>query len=165
MTIAMPYESLAERLGITVASARKLVLRRRWARSTGNSGRTVVLVPEEFLQRRATDSPSPSPTDSHGDSPTDSPSLGPDARALIALLQGRVAELDGEVKELRPKAARAEVLEALLAAEQARVEEWKLVSDRSPHRLKCWPLDAPGGHGGGGHDGSLQLQRSEADDV
>jgi hypothetical protein len=59
MTIAMPYESLAERLGITVASARKLVLR----------------------------------------------------------------------------------------------------------RLKCWPLDAPGGHGGGGHDGSLQLQRSEADDV
>jgi hypothetical protein len=34
------------------------------------------------------------------------------------------------VKEPRPKAARAEVLEALLAAERARVEEWQAVSDR-----------------------------------
>jgi hypothetical protein len=62
MTVAMTYESLAERLGINVASTRKLVLRRRWARSTGNNGCTVVQVPEEFLQCR-------------DDGPTDSPSL------------------------------------------------------------------------------------------
>jgi hypothetical protein len=53
-----------------------------------------------------------------------------DARALIALLQGRVAELDTEAKQGRAALARVGVLEALLEAERARVEEWKAVADR-----------------------------------
>src|SRR5829696_5087052 len=61
-----------------------------------------------------------------------------DARALtvllesrVAELQGRVAELDTEAKEGRAALARVSVLEALLEAERARVEEWKAVADRN----------------------------------
>ena len=61
-----------------------------------------------------------------------------DARALtvllesrVAELQGHVAELDTEAKEGRAALARVSVLEALLEAERARVEEWKAVADRN----------------------------------
>lgn len=51
-TVALTYEEIAERLGITVPSARRLVIRKRWSKSKGNDGLAVVQVPEEFLQRR-----------------------------------------------------------------------------------------------------------------
>jgi hypothetical protein len=145
-TLALSYDELADRLGITVASARRLVLRRRWSKGRGNDGRAIVQVPEEFLERRS-DSPSGSPADDTPDAvapvapavvATD-PEPSADARALLDMLQSRVAELDSEVKEARAtvtaltaelsaKTTRAEVLDALLQAEKRRGDE--LAADR-----------------------------------
>jgi hypothetical protein len=51
-TVAMSYDDLAERLGISVPSARRLVQRRRWSKSLGNGGKAVVQVPDDFLSQR-----------------------------------------------------------------------------------------------------------------
>jgi hypothetical protein len=136
-TIALSYDELADRLGITVASARRLVLRRRWSKGKGNDGRAIVQVPTDFLERRS-DSLSDSPADDTPDTATTALATvlptnqepGTEARALLDLLQARVAELDSEVKELRPRAARADVLEAQLEAEKRRGEELKADRDR-----------------------------------
>jgi hypothetical protein len=52
-------------------------------------------------------------------------------QAHVGELQGRVAELDGEVKDLRPKAARFDVLEKQLQAEQNRAAELRELLDRA----------------------------------
>ena len=43
------YDTLAERLGISRDSARKLAMRRRWNRVPGNDGHTRVSVPVDAL--------------------------------------------------------------------------------------------------------------------
>src|SRR3954452_25475844 len=49
-TTALTYEELAARTGMSLASARRLVHRRRWRKAKGNYGRAVVQVPDEFLE-------------------------------------------------------------------------------------------------------------------
>ena len=51
-TLALSYDEIARRLGITIASARRLVHRRRWQKTRSNDGRALVQVPVEFLDSR-----------------------------------------------------------------------------------------------------------------
>ena len=55
-TLALSYDELAKRLGITIASSRRLVHRRRWMKAKGNDGRALVQIPVEFLDSRPDDS-------------------------------------------------------------------------------------------------------------
>lgn len=60
-TISLTYDELAERLGITGASARNLVRRRKWKRVPGNDGKARIAVPEDEIEgatRGGTDGPS-----------------------------------------------------------------------------------------------------------
>lgn len=150
-TRALTYPELAEAIGRSEIAARSMAKRNRWRRMLGNDGRARVVVPIEILERlqeKAASRP-----DSGSDHEPDlgavaGPDHGSDARALIAVLesrvselQGRVAELDAEAKQGRAALARVDVLEALLDTERKRVEEvrqterqraeeWKLVADR-----------------------------------
>src|SRR5215207_9332352 len=49
-TTALTYEELAARTGMSLASARRLVHRRKWRKAKGNDGRAVVQVPDDFLE-------------------------------------------------------------------------------------------------------------------
>src|ERR671926_224847 len=51
-TLALTYDDLAQRLGITAPSVRRMVYRHRWHKTRGNDGRTLVHVPEEYFARR-----------------------------------------------------------------------------------------------------------------
>lgn len=154
-TRSLTYPELAEAIGRSEIAARSMVKRNRWRRMVGNDGRTRVLVPFEDLEKvrsKTASRPDPGP-DTGSDqgsvrTPADPPDHGPDARALIAVLearigelQGRVAEMDTEVKEGRVAVARVAALEAMLDAERKRaeeireterqrVDEWKAVADR-----------------------------------
>src|SRR5215212_493527 len=103
---------MADALGITKASARVHARRRRWPRRPGNDGRARIGVPEEEIAARTV------PESSFLSAPRNNAELTADARALIALLEGRVSELTAESKEARAtidalaaKAARVDVLE------------------------------------------------------
>src|SRR4051812_5286084 len=48
-TRLLTYAELADALGITTASAKRLAIRRRWAKQPGNDGRSRVVVPVERL--------------------------------------------------------------------------------------------------------------------
>lgn len=52
MTEVMTYKELAERLDIKLASARRMVMRKRWPKVKGNDGETRVTVPLEVLDKR-----------------------------------------------------------------------------------------------------------------
>lgn len=138
----MTYDEAATALGRSPEAVRQLCKRKRWKRTIGNDGRARISVPEEDLAAlRTPDDPRPSDRTTPGRSPDtaeDVSAPNPDARALLALLQahvgelqGRVAELDGEVKDLRPKAARVDVLEKQLQAEQNRAAELRELLDRA----------------------------------
>src|SRR4051812_17342595 len=51
-TKLLTYPELAEALGITPASAKRLAQRRRWPKQPGNDGRARVIVPVERLERQ-----------------------------------------------------------------------------------------------------------------
>jgi hypothetical protein len=137
---SLTYDELAQRLGITRQSARQLAMRKRWTRKPGNDGMARVSVPFEALTHleagRATRKPTgadtgkPTGTEAGIEARNDTPDQGSDARALIAVLesriselQGRVADLDVEAKQGRAALARVDVLEALLDAERKRLVE------------------------------------------
>src|SRR3954451_2243374 len=48
-TTALTYEELATRTGMSLASARRLVHRRKWRKAKGNDGRALVQAPNDFL--------------------------------------------------------------------------------------------------------------------
>jgi hypothetical protein len=111
-TLALSYDELAKRLGITIASSRRLVHRRRWMKARGNNGRALVQIPVEFLDSRPDDSRSDSPNghhrDSHQDSPDDSPNGISEVLARLTAAQAELVEMarrlgaaEGEVERLR----------------------------------------------------------------
>lgn len=51
MTQVMTYKELAERLDIKLASARRLVMRKKWNKNKGNDGETRINVPLDALKR------------------------------------------------------------------------------------------------------------------
>ncbi len=141
----LTYPELAEALGRSEEAARQLAKRRRWRRIISNEdGRARVAVPMEFLDApRPPVEPRTADRSNPGRPEVDHPAVeteaAGDARALIAFLEARVAEMSGELREARSdlrtahttvaeltaQAARVEGLEALLAAERERIEELK----------------------------------------
>ncbi len=49
-TVRVTYAELAKARGVSIAAARKLVLRHRWQKQIGNDGLTHVLVPVSFME-------------------------------------------------------------------------------------------------------------------
>jgi hypothetical protein len=136
-TKPLTYAELAEALGITPASAKRLAIRRGWPKQLGNDGKARVMVPLERLERPVSDDDTSEATGEAASDSTGDDTSGDtrDARALIAFLEARVTDLQSEAKEARAtiadltgKAGRVDVLEALLEAEKRRAEE--LRSDR-----------------------------------
>jgi hypothetical protein len=114
-TIILTYQELAARLNIDVPSARRRVLRSRWARSRGNDGRARVAVPISVLARDGADVGSDVPLDDPSDDGRDD---GSDVTtdSLIATLQ---RALDRE----RTRADRSDERERQLMAEIASLRE------------------------------------------
>jgi hypothetical protein len=123
-TVAMTYEELAERLRISVPSARRLVLRRRWRKGRGNDGRSVVQVPEEFLQRR---------DDSRADVTPDDPLTAPPADPVTVAEPAGMADLLARLAAVQDKliemARRQGASEAEANALKAQVEEVRTERD------------------------------------
>ena len=119
-TVALSYGELATRLGITVASARRLVHRRRWTKTKGNDGLALVQVPVEFLDGRPCDSPDGNQHDSHQDSPDASP--GDNVAELLARLTAAHAELIEMARRLGAAEGEVERLRGDLAIERERAE-------------------------------------------
>src|SRR5919199_6734864 len=102
----MTYEELAAALGRSPEAVRQLAKRKRWRRIIGNDGKARVVVPVEYLDMaRPPDVPRSSDRTTPERPPTDRPDadaeLTGDARTLIAMLQARITELGGELKEAR----------------------------------------------------------------
>ena len=116
----LTYDDMAERLGITADSARRLATRHKWPRRPGNDGRALVAVPAERLDRPH----DPRPDAGADDGLDDGHDVGRDARALIGYLERRVGELAEELAQSRRVAedARAEARDARLAADALRVQ-------------------------------------------
>ena len=136
-TLALSYDEIASRLGITTASARRLVQRRRWQKGKGNDGRAVVQVPVEFLGRRGDsrqDSPDGEPHDSRSGSPSDSPTVS-DLIARLAAAQAalldttcRLGMAEGAVAALHETVA---ALKAALASSEDRAAQIRDERDRA----------------------------------
>jgi len=138
MTVAMSYEMLAERLNITVASARRLVLRKRWKKTRGNEdGRTIIQVPEEFLARRddsRADSPSDSPTDSH----TDDAATVPETVRVTDILTRHIDRLEQELVTAKERAAEADALAGQVEALKAVAEELRRSREQTEADRDHW---------------------------
>lgn len=145
-TRLMTYAELGEAIGRSEPAARAMAIRKHWRRVLGNDGKARVAVPIETLEKlraqaaaRADDQPEDQANTEADDRPDPLPDGSADARALIAMLETRVAEVTSEIKETRAdlkvaqtviaeltaQAARVEGLEALLAAERERIAEAK----------------------------------------
>lgn len=95
MTEVMTYKELAERLDIKLASARRLVMRKKWSKNKGNDGQTRIVVPLDALQRR-----DDNPNDSHDDQRNDSE---------IKVLQAKLEALAEIISAERRRADAAEL--------------------------------------------------------
>jgi len=151
----LTYDEMADALGITKASARVHARRRRWPRRPGNDGRARIGVPEEEIAARTVpessslSAPSNAPRSAPKKAPRSNTELTADARALIALLEGRVSELTAESKEARAtinafaaKAARVDVLESQIESLNARVAVERECADRERQLLEKAVADA-----------------------
>ena len=152
-TKLMTYAEYADAIGRSLAAGRAICLRKRWKRIIGNDGLARVAVPLDALAKppRKHALPAPLPEAVSEGLPAPLPDASADARALIALLeeriaelQDRVSELDSEVKEgraelrqahatisdLTVKAARTEALELILAAQTETTDNLRAERDR-----------------------------------
>ena len=138
-TVALTYDQIAERLGISVDSARRHVLRKRWRKSRGNDGRSIVQVPADFLEEHdgRKDGPADSPADAGTDDgtsvvptvlPTDTMAvLMTDMASRLAAAQDELAEMarqlgaaEGELKAVTVERDR---LLDLLRQERERLDQ------------------------------------------
>ena len=116
--LAMTYEALASRLGIAIPSARRLVLRKRWRKTTGNDGRAIVHVPEDFLSGRLIDDPpTVPPIDPEAVVPIDPETAV--LQAKVTMLLERIAELRTEIDRERGERHRERERSDRLARELA----------------------------------------------
>jgi hypothetical protein len=144
-TRPMTYDEVAATFGIARTSARQLVQRRRWMKRKGNDGKVRADVPLEAL---------PTPDEvlremPHEDAQEALHEASRDA-PQTHLLRHLIERLEAEVAELRPKAAerdaavaQVDALQAIIAVERQRVEEWKAVADRWAMQAERLALTAP----------------------
>jgi len=149
--LTLTYDELSERLKRSPDATRQLVRRRRWRRMTGNDGKARVVVPVEELEAirppdvattTGVDDVATLPGHTQDALPKPPPPPSEDARALIAVLESRISELQGrvteladELKEARPRSARLDTLEALLAAERGHAADLKAERDKLLERV------------------------------
>jgi len=93
-TELLTYRELADRIGVKLDSARRMVRRRGWHRVNGNDGQVRVQVPMEAL---------PSSREDPKDNPPDSP------RDSVSVLQERIAGLRMLLEIERRRAEAAEL--------------------------------------------------------
>ena len=129
-TVALTYEQLGERLGITVPSVRRMVNRHRWRKARANDGRTLVSVPEEYLAAREA-------------APMPALEVVPEAAPVPALEADLVARLTALQAELVEMARRAGAAEALVEALIEDRNYWrtafeKLAQPASPPASRAW---------------------------
>src|SRR5215217_947024 len=115
-TKLMTYGEYADAIGRSLPAGRAICLRKRWKRIIGNDGKTRVAVPLDALAKPPRKHAPPEAV-SEGIPealPASLPEASADARALIALLEVRVSELQGRVEELdsEVKEGRAELRQA-----------------------------------------------------
>ena len=91
----LTYQEAATRLGIKVDSVKKRAARRLWQRTTGNDGRTRVLVPSDSPGPVSVDIPPDMPP-GHGDV-----SVPDDTREKLAASEARAAVLAAQVEDLQ----------------------------------------------------------------
>lgn len=143
-TKLLSYADLAEALGITPASAKRLAQRRRWPKQPGNDGRARVIVPVERLERRqvvAGDVTDDDAGDAAGDDADDD--LGVTA-IVVGALSRHVERLEKEIEALKGErdaalshaadrdrlAVQLDALNAVLTVERERFADVKSERDR-----------------------------------
>jgi hypothetical protein len=135
-TVALSYDDIAERLGISVPSARRLVLRRKWHKMLGNSGRAVIQVPLEFLSEREGDGDAGDTTTAVE---TALATVGEAALATVAPVDvgtDLLARLDGLQTEMIDMARRLGGSEGELRAIREERDHLKLLLDRHANLLE-----------------------------
>lgn len=115
LTETLTYKELAVRLGIKLASARRLVMRKRWPKAKGNDGETRITIPVEALER---------PDDTHDDSHTDNHNAGHNANYI---------------KELQSK---IETLNEVLASERQRADAYEKRAISAESDRDRWHVEA-----------------------
>ena len=150
-TLTLTYDDLAQRLGITAPSVRRMVYRHRWHKTRGNDGRTLVDVPEEYFAKRDS-ALMAGPKACHEANHVASHEAGHEAShvahhetspvaaqlgALVAQLATMRDELAGMAQRLataegqaRGAEAKAEGLQAVLDVERRQVGELRQERDR-----------------------------------
>ncbi len=122
----MTYDEMAEAMGITPDSARRLVARRKWARRQGNDGRARVGVPAERIPDSPPDAlPDVDEDDSQDDTPDSRDDITPVLKVLTQHIERIEKELDAVKNERDAERSRA----AELAFQAAQVDTLKSVID------------------------------------
>src|SRR5919199_167810 len=126
-TIALSYEDLAARIGVTVASVRRMAYRHRWHKTRGNDGRTLVHVPDEYFSKRDSVLGACHKTGHEAEPKTDP--MASQMAALVAQLAAIRDELSGMAQRLAASEARASASEAVLDVERQRINELRQERD------------------------------------
>lgn len=119
----LTYSEISERLGIKLPSARRLVLRRKWHKITGNDGAVRVRVPADFFSVREQDALGDVVADISTDVGSDA-SRNPVARIahLEGLLTGLQGQLDAERGRADAERARGDAMRELVDGQTRRAE-------------------------------------------
>ena len=146
-TVPLTYEAIAEQLGITLLSARRMVYRHRWRRIRDNVGRALVHVPEEFLAQRQSREPATvtdaatavaasTVVDTVATAVTDTAA---DAVARLAELQAELIDMAHRLATAEGRAGAAEAqiegLRAVLEVERRQAGELRRERDHALERI------------------------------
>lgn len=121
-TWTLTYAELAQMAGLELASARRLVFRKKWPRTRGNDGLARVRVPVDALARPSGSHSGTPPNDTSGSAPLVivPPAVADTVAAMMpaeaAELRERLAAAEAELR--RELTRRAETAEAELRAER-----------------------------------------------
>lgn len=146
----LSYEELGQALRIAPASAKRLAMRRKWAKKPGNDGRTRVAVPLERLEAEKPAVPGDVTRDDTGVVTRDitgdvTGGKGDAASTIATVLSRHIARLEAELEGERAK---------LEAAERERDEERARAADLA---LKAAQVDAL--------NAVLEIERRQADEL
>ena len=137
----LSYRELAQALGITVDSARRLATRHKeWSRQKANDGTVRVAVPLDRLPDDAPDVPD-------DDGPDVEPDIGTDTLGMVAALQAHIetlrdalakAEARADAEHDRANAAQADANKAALDALHAVLERDQAQGELDRLRAMPW---------------------------
>jgi predicted transcriptional regulator len=127
-TVWMTYDEMAEALGITPDSARRLAARNKhWPRRPGNDSRTRVGVPADRI-------PDKPPVGTPDDSPDDSPEVRDDVTLIVSVLTQHIERLEKDLESVKEeRKAERERLEEKTGALECKIET--LEQDLAAERL------------------------------